>query len=352
MDYHHFSEEDFILDESFQAWVRGTDPENNAYWENWLTQHPEKYEMVASARKVLLGLFATEKPLPESEIATAWETLNEALLQRLPTADNQTTKVRPLLVNWRQWAAVLVGFCLLSTAYWLMAHRKTTFSTPYGQAASLTLPDGSQIVLNGNSTLRYAADWDNKNTREVWLEGEGFFSITKQPGQDNSQSDYAHFVVHTPDLDVEVLGTRFNVARRKSKTQVVLTSGKVKLAITAVPAMAPLVMEPGESMEYSSRDEKVVKRKVNPEVYSSWQNNELIFNDTPLYEVADIIERTYGLPMVFENDSQRNRRLTGNIRTDNIEKILKALSRSLNLEFSQADNRILVRETPPDAENH
>ena len=200
--------------------------------------------------------------------------------------------------------------------------------------------------------MRYAANWDTQRTREVWLEGEGFFNITKQPGRDLLHKNYAHFVVHTANLNVQVLGTRFNVSERKSKTQVVLTSGKVKLDINARPKSSPLLMEPGESIEFIHRDEQVVRRKVNPYTYLSWQNSELIFNNTPLFEVADIIESTYGMAMVFQNVSQRNRRLTGNIRTDKIDKILKALSRSLNLEFVQVNKQIIVRELSSDSENN
>jgi ferric-dicitrate binding protein FerR (iron transport regulator) len=246
----------------------------------------------------------------------------------------------------------VAGIFLLSSGYWLYTHRQTTHSTQYGKTASLTLPDGSRVVLNGNSRLRYAANWDNQRTREVWLEGEGFFDITKQTSQDPLHKDYAHFVVHTADLDVQVLGTRFNVSERKAKTQVVLSSGKVKLGINARPHSSPLLMEPGESVEFIHRDEQVVRRKVDPNAYSSWQNSELVFKNTPLFEVADIIESTYGMAMVFQNISQRNRRLTGNIRTDDIDKILKALSRSLNLEFVQVNKQIMVRELSSDSENN
>jgi ferric-dicitrate binding protein FerR (iron transport regulator) len=352
MNYENFSEEEFILDESFQDWVRGIDPDNNAAWELWLAQHPEKFDVVQNARRVLMDLFVQEKPLPQSTINAAWKEVNEVLEQREQVEIEQSFGSRPLWGNWRQWAAVVAGIFILSSSYWLYATRKTSFSTQYGQTASLTLPDGSRVVLNGNSRLRYAANWDNQRTREVWLEGEGFFTITKKPGLDALHKDYAHFVVHTTELDVQVLGTSFNVSERKAKTQVVLSSGKVKLDINTRPNSSPLLMVPGESVEFIHRDEQVIRKKVDPAAFSSWQNSELVFKDTPLFEVADIIESTYGMAMVFQNVSQRNRRLTGNIRTDNIDKILKALSRSLNLEFVQVNKQIMVRELPSDSENN
>lgn len=85
------------------------------------------------------------------------------------------------------------------------------YATQYGEQRVVELPDHSVVSLNANSTLRFRNDWSQANTlREVWLDGEAFFSVQKQEGA----AGPAKFIVHTNDLDVEVLGTRFNVSNR------------------------------------------------------------------------------------------------------------------------------------------
>src|SRR5690606_15777064 len=95
-------------------------------------------------------------------------------------------------------------------------------TTGYGETRKINLPDGSLVVLNANSELKYESNWQQAPMREVWLQGEAFFEVVKT-------TEEKQFIVHTGSLDVEVLGTQFNVHNRHQKVQVVLSSGKVKL---------------------------------------------------------------------------------------------------------------------------
>src|SRR5690606_18122735 len=126
--------------------------------------------------------------------------------------------------NWYRIAAVFAGLLLVSALLlWVYRTSDTTYTTAFGEVKTILLPDSSEIILNANSTLSYATHWNKSKAREVFLSGEAFFKVQEKP----VASGYAKFVVHTGNLDIEVLGTQFNVHHRRNKTQVVLNSGKV-----------------------------------------------------------------------------------------------------------------------------
>jgi ferric-dicitrate binding protein FerR (iron transport regulator) len=123
-------------------------------------------------------------------------------------------------------------------------------TTHYGETARIKLPDGSMVVLNAHSTLTYN-DWSEGQTREVWLNGEAFFEVQKK----HDATGRVKFVVHTGDLNVEVLGTRFNVSNRGLRTQIVLEEGKVRLRYEQETEKV-IDMQPGELVEYVNADTK------------------------------------------------------------------------------------------------
>ncbi|MGD1895272.1 MAG: FecR family protein [Cyclobacteriaceae bacterium] len=116
----------------------------------------------------------------------------------------QRGKIRQLI--WYR-AAVVSGLVLTAALVWflLKADSLTEYATDYGEIRTLTLPDSSRVTLNANSAIHYAAKWDVDVAREVWLDGEAYFSVT------HTQNDQP-FIVHVTDgLRVNVLGTEFNV---------------------------------------------------------------------------------------------------------------------------------------------
>src|SRR5690625_3679105 len=95
-----------------------------------------------------------------------------------------------------------------------------TYHADYGDTRTVHLADGSVVNLNANSTLRVSRWMKWRSVREVWVTGEAYFSV-------KSTSDQRYFLVHTPQLNVEVLGTKFNIKDRYKSAKVVLQEGKV-----------------------------------------------------------------------------------------------------------------------------
>ena len=211
-----------------------------------------------------------------------------------------------------------------------------TYSTAYGMTKNILLDDGSEITLNANSKLKVPKDLVNNNIREIWLDGEAFFSVAKRP-------DGVKFSVHTDNLNIEVLGTKFNVSNRRGKTEVVLNEGSVKLTSEVDNTNAILYMKPGDFVSLSQSDTTFKRKIVKPEKHNAWQSNKLMFQDAPLREVAQKIEDYYGVKIEIEDEEVGDRQLTGTLPNNDLGIVLRSLSASHNLEIQREDNRIIFR---------
>jgi ferric-dicitrate binding protein FerR (iron transport regulator) len=200
---------------------------------------------------------------------------------------------------------------------------KQVYSTGYGEHRIILLPDSSRVTLNGNSTIRYNADWLNDDDRKVWIEGEAFFDVTHT-------INHQRFIVHTEDgVEVQVLGTRFNVKVRRGQTEVVLEEGKVTLDVSSMVEAKNITLIPGDMVTVEK--DAFVKAAVNPLHYSAWKNHKLYFDQTTLREVSHILEDTYGIQAAFADENLAKRKLSGQIDSRNASDILAAVAESLNI---------------------
>lgn len=205
--------------------------------------------------------------------------------------------------------------------------------TKYGERLTVILPDQSSVVLNGNSTLRYEANWTSSSQREVWIDGEGFFAV-------QHTANHQKFVVHTREgLDVEVLGTKFNVKSREHGSEVLLTEGKVKLNVGDKNDNS-VYLEPGELATVKAN--KLSKRVVEDKQYTSWVRSKLFFDKMTLEELAQILHDTYGLEVFFENEALKHRQLSGEISSATADDILFAIAETFNIKVTRKTNDTVI----------
>lgn len=220
-----------------------------------------------------------------------------------------------------------------------MRFEPIVYQTKYGQMQTIVLPDGSKVMLNANSRLEINKEWKETENREVSLVGEAFFEVEKK------LSTKQKFVVHTADLDVVVLGTSFNVSDRYAKTKVVLKEGAVTLKLNNERGEAKnreIVMQVGEMVEFSKKENKLIKQKVNAERYASWKENKLIFEDTPMQEIALLIQENYGLEVSFEDESLAKRKITGTIPSQNLQILLSSLETIFDVKITQKNEKLIL----------
>lgn len=342
MPYTQYSLNDFVLDDYFIKWVKSPDPQTEAFWQNWLKDHPQKKAIIEEARQMVLFFSMPGKQLNEKDKDDLWEQIQSKNARKDSLKQAQPIPIQPFLAEWLfngKVAASLAAILLLA-ACWIWTSRsphRTRCKTAYGEVKNIQMPDGSAITLNGNSSLSFPAVWQEQEDREVQLTGEAFFEVAKKTGKAN-----AKFIVHTKGIDIAVLGTRFNVNNRRGKVQVVLQEGKVSL-FQPGKEQAPIPMIPGDLVEFSRQDHKLTRRKVNPLMFSSWKEEETLFEDKPLGEIAQQLEDTRGLQVIFAEESFRQLRFTGTLPNADLDKFLLVLSKSFGIKVSRQGSQIILQ---------
>ncbi len=254
--------------------------------------------------------------------------------------DNTNKRGHSLFLTYSRKMAASVSVLLAVSAflYFVFLHSpQTTHATAYGTTEKITLPDGSEVHLYANSTLHYPPQWDLQ--REVWLEGEAFFKVNKTSGSNAGFPE--KFIVHTSNLDVEVLGTEFNVKDRKGNTQVVLNSGLVKLT-KIIHETQELTMQPGDIVEVGQLQKLTIKKVPEPELFSSWKDNFLYFEDKPLAEVAKELKDSHGINIKFSNETLSAKKINASTPVDNLNVLFTTIERSFDLKVSKHEQEYVI----------
>jgi transmembrane sensor len=305
------------------------DPANEETARQWMKAHWEKLDTSAA---------------PEPDVAAIWEALEQRVSfeeqAEIPKSNAKTFLGWINRNSFRIAASVVLLLVSGFFGYRYFSGRETqiVYQTDYGQLMTVNLPDSSVVVLNSHSKLRFQSGWNSSRIREVWLDGEGFFTVKHQPNEQK-------FLVHTADgLQVEVVGTQFSVFRHEKRTRVVLNNGKIKLRIENNFLTNPqhFDVRPGELVEFDNENSLLLKRQVNPEVYSSWKDRELIFDDTPLSEVATRLEATYGSRVILD-PQLKEKRLTGRMEISHLDILLEALASTFDLKITQQGDTIYIK---------
>ncbi|MEQ8241606.1 MAG: FecR domain-containing protein [Cyclobacteriaceae bacterium] len=327
-NFEAYNLEDLISDESFQRWAKsiGTIDEDHM-WNVRYASSADMRELMNHAKLAILTLSRTEAEVDPRKVDIAWNDLNHRI--------NPTKPKAPIFKKLSFAVAFSVLFICLT---WLVIHFQggnyVTYQTGYGQKKEIVLPDGSQITLNANSTLRTYDEWDKEN-RAVWLDnGEAYFQISKTKGKDR-------FVVHSNDFNVEVLGTKFNINMSATSTEVMLSEGKIRLS----SSKENQIMKPGQ-LAIVDKSGSLAVREVNVSHYDAWLRNNLVFDNRSLTVVADLIEAQYGVS-VYLADDIKNKMLAGEMPNGNLELLLKALEVTLDLNISKSGDAILITKNSP-----
>jgi len=194
-----------------------------------------------------------------------------------------------------------------------------SLTTPKGGTYQITLPDGSKVWLNANSTLKYPSQF-SKEMRVVELEGEAYFDVSHQTNPIGQQRSLIPFLVKTNGQTIEVLGTQFNVSAYldDSEAQTTLVEGSVRLSLSRKSresSFTPdnqVVLKPGEQGQFSNGT--ITTRQVDTEQFTAWRYGRFVFQQTPMEDVLRQLGRWYdievnyaGLPeRQFNGDLPRN----------------------------------------------
>ena len=203
-------------------------------------------------------------------------------------------------------------------------------STPAGTTTSITLGDGTQVLLSANSRLSYDKDFTDKK-REVTLVGEARFSVAKDANRP--------FIVRTEQIQAQVLGTVFDVkAYPQTSADVTLYEGKVEVSLNG---NSPRLMQPGEQASLNKKGELKLTKASGTE--GKWAEGEFAFDNKELKEAMIEIGSWYNISVAFQHYHLLKERIYFRMnREHSIEEVLEVLNDLGIAQFSMKDNRIVV----------
>lgn len=252
------------------------------------------------------------------------------------------TPVQYLNLCLRIAAVILIPVLLVSTIFLYnkvntqLASKELTISTGIGEKAQMSLPDGTQVSLNGGTKIHYSADLFNKTARQITFEGEAYFNVAK--------NKKCPFIINTQYLKIEVVGTKFNLlARPHDKTaEIALDEGIVNL--TSIRLKKQITLDPGykATLDYETGQFTVAKDIMKQS--SVWRHHQLIFTKTSLYNVINTLEKNYNVKISVDSDLSKEDLFTGTITSSNLNEALEILSKTYHLSVSYEKNRICLRQ--------
>lgn len=206
-----------------------------------------------------------------------------------------------------------------------------TFLSPKGSSLTVKLIDGTQVQLNSGASLTYPTHFDD-HTRTVSLDGEAYFDVT----HDSSKP----FVVQTKQTKISVLGTQFNVASDLSKTKILTTLIKGKVAVSA--GQNQQILSPGMQAQTDLRTKQIVLQEADLKEVLAWRDGFFRFSEDNIETVLRKVSEWYDIKEIKVQSSSRDT-FTGMIkRTKKLSDLFGQLEKISNYKFKIQDGRVLV----------
>ena len=275
----------------------------------------------------------------ESKKLAAVSTVNEndawsRFQQRVGTNENTTRIVQlDTGMNWKpllRIAAVLIVL-LGAAGFWYLS--KTNVSpmivSSGQQIKSETLPDGSHVTLNKQSTIEYAASF--KKERQVKLEGEAFFNVAQDPGKP--------FVLKVNDVTVRVLGTSFNVKSVNGKTEVIVETG----AVEVTKNNNSVQLKQHEKAIITSEQAAPSKQSNNDELYNYYRTQTFVCNNTPLWKLVEILNEAYGVNIVIADNSKRDLQINSTFTNSSLDSTLQVIGLTYEIAVEKKGSQIILK---------
>lgn len=275
----------------------------------------------------------------ESKKLAAVTTVDEdAAWQRFKgriNAPKQTAIVKTMKpLNWLRIAAlfiVIVGAGYFGYRFFSEQQVKNMVVVSHQSTLIDTLPDGSVVTLNKNSSVDYPSKFKG-DTRTVALKGEAFFNVTP-----NKQKP---FIIHVNDVTIRVVGTSFNVRSINGVTEVIVETGIVQ--VSRKNKMVEL--KPKEKLKISGQDSAMVKAAEPEKLYNYYRSKQFVCDGTPLWKLVEVLNEAYDTTIVIDNPRLRNHSLNTTFENESLDRILEIIQETFNdFKLIKEKDRIILR---------
>lgn len=256
------------------------------------------------------------------------EKAENRLMSKIKMIENKKSH-RIELMRWIKYAAIAVVVLLVGNGYWNYHHHilpEMISTQALDKVQQLSLPDGTRVWLNRASTLRYPKNF-RSNKREVELEGEAYFEVTKNP--------HRPFIVSSKAMSVKVLGTVFdyNTKSEANKEEVSLLEGMVQ--VIGHKEEGKVTIMPGQKVILDKQNHRMIVEQVNADLEAVWHNNMIPLKNANINEIVRILERFYNVHITVDSNFDKNMTYSGVIKRNNtIDSVLSALSYAIPIRYT------------------
>jgi transmembrane sensor len=260
------------------------------------------------------------------EVERAWEMVSNKI--------NNNNKIHNIFSSIIKAAAILT-LPLLAFTIWSLFFQKQdkpdyqaqneiswqNIQNPPGMRSQVVLPDGTNLWLNAGSKVRYGIPFAREK-REIELTGEAYLEVMKNE---------IPFFVKTENASVEVLGTQFNIKAYHwlENVEVALKEGRVKFSFTGDHEKIKYCeLKANDYLQYGKNSNAVSVNNINIEKYIAWHNNILVLDDTPMKEVARLLEQWYGVKVILKGKEIMSYKFTTTFDNEPLFRVLELLELS------------------------
>lgn len=298
--------------------------------ENWLNQKPENRKLLNDLREIWLTA-GIEQNADHYEVERAVRQFRQKI--RFTGQKAVLPQRIPRLIR---YAAVLLLLIALPLSYYYgkkstpLSGSFTTISCAQGDKTAIVLPDSSQVILNSGSRLTFNNNFQN-GPRQVFLDGEAYFSVQKR-----TQNP---FRVKTSDIEVEVLGTKFNL--KAYSDEETITTTLVTGCLKVTQGDNSTLINPNQKLVYNKKSGNTDLSKINdlaPE--TEWKDGRLVFRNQSLEELEHKLERWFDVEIEFADEQVKSRRFTGTLERESILEVISYFGRSKYVAYQIKDNKI------------
>lgn len=322
----------YLLDEANAAeqqevkdWIN-TSAENRKYFEH--------FQLIWEQSKV----FAAQSTVDENAAWQRFVARTEADEEVPETVQPVISRSIPLFQRtWLRVAAMLLIFCGIGWVMYRM--NQTGVEMVMAQSGNTTLtdtlPDGSVVVLNKNSSLSFPSKFEG-GKRNVILKGEAFFSITP----DKSKP----FIIDANDASVMVVGTTFNVKTSPERTEIIVETGIVQVtkkaqSVKVTPNQKATVVKGKDAPETES---------ITDELYNYYRTNEFVCKNTPLRKLVAVLNEAYNVQITLADKKIGDMPLTVTFKNETLDNILKVIKETLNINIERKGDKIILSQNKAD----
>lgn len=346
--------EDYTFNEltdspGFRAWVlRQSAPEETIFWETWTNTTPQRTQLAAQARALVLAAQTTHRDLPPHEV----EALIQATIAQIqPQKTARIIRFQPM---W--WAAAVSVLLLLSIGFlvWrnnvpllnkIIDNQQLTINDSVYQSNEksrvITLVDGSSVRLSPQSQLRIATNF-GETVREVFLRGQAFFDVRKNADKP--------FLVRTGNLTTKVLGTSFlvNAYEKSGSISVSVRTGRVSVFNEKRKDTGgisdEMVLLPNQKAVFLKQEKRLAKTLVEQPVILDRATTVQLANyeDTPINQVLDQMEKSYGIKLIYDAELLKNCTLTASFSQELMYERLALICETIRARYEIVDGQIVI----------